>query len=76
MLAVRLVKLPMELVLRLQRILENVEVAATKLTYMERRDMVANYLSKDICRQVRADMEEYNPDLGNKRWHLKGHKAF
>jgi len=65
----RALKLPMEILHCLQKeIGDTLKESLTKLTYMERRDMKANYLSEDIVRQVKTDLEKYEPSLKNTRW--------
>ena len=65
----RALKLPVEILHCLQKeIGVTLKDSLTKLSYMERRDMKANYLSEDIVRQVKTDLEKYEPSLKNKRW--------
>ena len=62
-------KLPMEILHCLQNeIGVTLKDSFTKLDYMERRDMKANYLSEDIVRQVRNDVQNYNPSCSNQMW--------
>ena len=42
-----------------------------KLSYMDRRDMKAIYLSEVIVRNVKSDLERYEPSLKNNRWPYK-----
>ena len=65
----RALKLPVEILHCLQKeIGATLKDSFTKLDYMERRDIKANYLSEDIVRQVRSDVETYKPTSRNKRW--------
>ena len=41
-----------------------------KLSYMDRQDLKFIYLSEVVVRNVKSDLERYDPSLKNNRWGL------
>ena len=65
----RLLKMPFELQLSLKSdVLWYLKEILTKLNCMEKRQMKENYSSGDTTRQVRSDVEAYDPKQENPRW--------
>ena len=65
----RLVKMPFELQSMCKfEVLWYLKEILEKLNYMEKRQMKENYSSGDTTRQVRADVEAYDPKQENPRW--------
>ncbi len=51
-----------------KEIVATLKESFTKLSYMDRRSMKAMYLSEVIVRNVKSDLEKYEPSLENTWW--------